>query len=350
MEKEKIQQKIDIYCIFRDVLRDLWVAVIIGISIAFIAYIGGKLSYQASYTSQTTFVVSAKENGVGAYENMSKTQKLTEIFQSVMDSQVLKKKVSEKLKLNGFPGTIDIAVVPETNLLTVSVTSDTPDMAFRLLKAMLECYPEIGEKVLGEVVLEVFEEPGYPFVANQYFYGEAIMKRAFMLGFICMIGILAIASCMKDTVKNEQDVSQKLDTTVFGVLQHERKYRNLKDFLRRKKKKIFVTEPTLSFGYVETIKRIRTKLLYQTEKSGAKVILVTSAMPGEGKTTVAMNLAQVLSQRSKKVLLIEGNLRVPGLAHRMRLEGEKLPSWGQFLGQVQSFGMQLFSRKAMDIR
>lgn len=299
MERETMQQKIDIYCIFQDVLRDLWVAVLVGISMAFIAYIAGKISYQTTYSSQTTFVVSAKESSTGAYENMSKASKLTEIFQSVMDSQLLKKKVSKKLELQDFPGTVNISVLPETNLLTVSVTADSPHMAFRLLKTMLECYPEIGDKVLGEVVLEVFEEPSYPDMANQSFQGKAIMKKAFMIGVLLMVGILSGISYMKDTVKNENEIAKKLDTTVFGVLHHEWKYRNFKDLIYRKKK-IFITEPALSFGYTETMKKIRTKLLYQLEKNNAKVIMITSAMPEEGKTTVAMNLSQALALRSKK--------------------------------------------------
>ena len=61
MEKETKQQEIDIYCIIRDVLHDLWVAIIVGISAAFLAYIGARLLYQPTYTSRTTFVVSARK-------------------------------------------------------------------------------------------------------------------------------------------------------------------------------------------------------------------------------------------------------------------------------------------------
>lgn len=237
MEEKREQQKIDIYCIARDVFYDLWVAILIAVSAAFLVYVGAKINYRPSYTSCTTFVVSAKGSSTGAYANLSKTNKMMDVFKSVMDSQVLKKKVTTKLKLDSFPGTVGIAVVPETNLLTMSVTSDSPEMSLRLLKNMLECYPEIGKNVLGEVVLEVFEEPGYPSVADRGFQGKEIMKKVFLVVFLAMSGLLAIISYLKDTVKNEREIPLKLDTAAIGVLYHEHRYKNIKSFLQRKKKK-----------------------------------------------------------------------------------------------------------------
>ena len=108
--------------------------------------------------------------------------------------------------------------------------------------------------------------------------------------------------------------TEKLDTTVFGTLNHEASYRNLKARLKRQKKKILITEPAVSFGFVETIKKMRTKLLYYRSKNQDKVLLVTSTMKKEGKTIVAANLALAMAQRGKKVLLIEGDMRKSSLA------------------------------------
>lgn len=332
MEKQKSQQ-MNINCIMHDVLRDLWVAIAIGISVAFLAYIGAKINYKPSYTSRSTFVVSAKGTSKGVYTDMTKAQKITEGFRSVMGSQILKKKVSEELGTPAFPGVIETTVVPETNLLTLSVTSSSPEMAFRALKTILQCYQEVGGEVFGEVVLEVFEKPTYPSAPDKLFQGKLIMKKGFLIGFALMLGILIFLSWLKDTVKNEEDIKEKLDTTIFGRLYHERKYKNFKDTFARREKKLLITEPYVSFDYVESMKKIRTKLLYKLEKENAKIILVTSAFKGEGKSTFAMNLAEVLTQRSKKVLLIDGNFRDSNLAERMRLSKESIKSWGQYLAE-----------------
>ena len=84
----------DLYAIFRDVMKNLWMVILVGISAAFLTYIGAYLRYQPEYRSSTTFVVSAKASSTGAYANLSQTQSMAETFKTVLDSQVLKKAVS----------------------------------------------------------------------------------------------------------------------------------------------------------------------------------------------------------------------------------------------------------------
>ena len=109
----------DFSAIVHDVLKNIWVAVLVGISAAFLAYVWAYVTYHPQYVSQTTFVVSAKGSNTGAYANLSQTQKLAEVFQTVLDSDVLKKLVAEQLGQDSFGGTVRVAIVPETNLLTV---------------------------------------------------------------------------------------------------------------------------------------------------------------------------------------------------------------------------------------
>ncbi|MBO5460572.1 MAG: hypothetical protein J5983_02080 [Ruminococcus sp.] len=315
MEKElQKKQMEDIYNIVRDVVKNWFVIICVAVSVSLLAYVAAAFTYHPTYTSSTTFVVSARENTTGAYANLSTTLKMTETFKSVMDSNVLKKKVAESLGMDSFPGTVSIAVVPETNLLTVSVQSDSPDVSFRLLSGLLDNYETVSQNILGEVVLEVFEEPNFPSVADTSFSGSYIMQRVFLIAAAVMAAVFAVWSYLRDTVKTEEDVTEKLDTTLFEVLEHESPYRNLKARVKNQRKKILITEPSVSFGFVETVKKMRTKVMYQSKKENCKVLLVTSTGKKEGKTTVAVNLALAMAQRNKKILLIEGELRKPALA------------------------------------
>ncbi len=65
--------------------------------------------------------------------------------------------------------------------------------------------------------------------------------------------------------------------------------------------------------YAEAIRTIRTSILLENVDNPHKVILVTSTLPSEGKTTVAVNLAQAFHQSGDRVLLMEADLRKPRL-------------------------------------
>jgi len=74
--------------------------------------------------------------------------------------------------------------------------------------------------------------------------------------------------------------------------------------------------------FSEAFRALRTSLLLSTAGHEPKTILLTSATPSEGKTTVSINLACVLAQRDVRVLLIDADLRRPTVHHRFGLNGK----------------------------
>ncbi len=74
--------------------------------------------------------------------------------------------------------------------------------------------------------------------------------------------------------------------------------------------------------FAEAFRALRTSLLLSVAGREPQVILLTSATPSEGKTTVAMNLACVLAQRDVRVLLIDADLRRPTIHHRFNINGK----------------------------
>lgn len=77
----------------------------------------------------------------------------------------------------------------------------------------------------------------------------------------------------------------------------------------------------LEFTATEQYKLLRTNLSFTLpENEGCNIIGITSSMRGEGKSTTAVNLSYVLAESGKKVLLVDGDLRIPSVAKKMEID------------------------------
>src|ERR1035437_4981256 len=65
----------------------------------------------------------------------------------------------------------------------------------------------------------------------------------------------------------------------------------------------------------EAFRALRTSIMLSRTGGGPKIILVTSCVPGEGKTTVTSNLAVAFAQHDKKVIIVEADMRRPRMKH-----------------------------------
>ena len=84
---------------------------------------------------------------------------------------------------------------------------------------------------------------------------------------------------------------------------------------RRKKQGLLCDE--LSFAAAESYKLLRTNLLFALPDQECRIIGITSSIRGEGKSTTSVNLAYTLAQTGKRVLLIDGDMRLPTIAVKM---------------------------------
>lgn len=102
----------------------------------------------------------------------------------------------------------------------------------------------------------------------------------------------------------------------------------------------------LEFTATEQYKLLRTNLDF-TLPEGEKcaVIGVTSSMRGEGKSTTAINLSYVLAEKGNKVLLIDGDLRIPSIAKKMDIRST--PGLTDML-MGKEFNMSAFQSKLLD--
>ncbi len=77
----------------------------------------------------------------------------------------------------------------------------------------------------------------------------------------------------------------------------------------------------LSFAAAESYKLLRTNLHFTLPEKKCRILGITSSVRGEGKSTTSVNLAFTFAQTGKRVLLIDGDMRLPSIASKLDLHG-----------------------------
>ena len=110
---------------------------------------------------------------------------------------------------------------------------------------------------------------------------------------------------MNDTVKTPEDVSQRLKLPFLGLVPAV-----------RGDKHPLLASSQVPHDFGESFRALRTALLSKYTEQGTKLLVVTSAQPLEGKTITAANIALALAYCGARVLLIDADMRRPGLHGR----------------------------------
>lgn len=316
---------IDLDIMVKDVLRQWWVILLAAAAAALFAGAWTKFTYAPTYATATTFVVGTSGFSSNlAYDNLRSAEKVTTSFSQVVGSSVLKKQVCEELGLSSFDAEVTVGIVANSNLMTMQVTADSPEKAYRMIHSVMDAAMELTGELMDQVAVKVLQEPVIPAAPNNTPNVRGQMKKAAAAGAAAMALLFAVLSYFKDTVKNAQGASAKLDMKLLGTIYHEKKYKTFKERLKKSHFALNIENPMVSFAYVESVRMLATKVRSAMDRQGAKVLLVTSVSENEGKSTVAANLALSLSQEEKKVILIDCDFRKPSQYKIFGLEKERL--------------------------
>ncbi len=183
--------------------------------------------------------------------------------------------------------------------------AETEAMAEQIKERIRQIEVELDAKPRVDVFQKA-EVPHTPMVARKF----KLMGLAGLGGFGFVAGLFVLTDLLSKRVSSITEVVQGLNLPIIGALPIMP--RGLIDGRNRKKGQ----RPDVYLGmWKESIDSTRTLLLRHTATPGPRIIMVTSAISGEGKTTLACHLAISLAESGRKTLLIDADLRRPAIHH-----------------------------------
>ena len=341
-----IMDQLDLYGLVHDVLKNIVFILLAALAASMIADIVVRDNYHNSYTTTATFVVTSKNSSNYAYSNLNAASSMADSYSNILNSSLLKKKVCQDLGISTFDAKARARVIADTNLMTLSVTSSTPQKAYLTIRSIMRTINGLTGYVSENMVMEVLQEPQVPTKPDSTVSVTRQTRRAFALTALGVMLVIMYLSYRRDTVRSEDDLRETLDAESLGVLYHDPVYHSAGDFFRRSKSKHLVTDLNARFEFVERNKKIAAMISGIARKKGAKTILITSVREHEGKSTFSANLALTLARQSVSVLLIDGDMRRPTLNKIFLKRGEKLDaSLGDMLQGKASMTNAIYSNQ-----
>ena len=314
-------------CILRMLLRNFWL-IILAACIGFFsasAFLVGDVS--RSYSSSATFVATPQggsySSGIGASVESAKT------YAKLLGSDLMHRVVTSSL--NGeCDGTISARQIGSTNLIAVTVVSDTPADALLMMQALTEEYDALSTYVSSSVTLSVLNTPSLSTLVQSSFNSRGFTHIAALACAALMTAILIAIVLLTGTVQNAQAAKDLLDGKLLGTIPHEKRLSVWLKGPHRSKNALNVTSANVSFDFAESIHRIAET--FELERvSGKKVFLFTSVSETEGKSTVALNVALSLAMKKAHVLFLDLDLRRPVQARNLGIKLQAKQELGTLL-------------------
>jgi capsular exopolysaccharide synthesis family protein len=303
-------------------LRASWWLPVLGLILVAGAALGLSAAQTPLYASSTQFFVSttASASSADVFQGSQFSQQRVASYTQVLDGRLLASRVIDRLDLDmsadELTNRITAGTVTDTVLINLTVTDPSPGRAKTIADALSAAFiervdeletPRDGQPSLVKV--EVSEEaqvssaPSSPQTQRNTALGG-------LLGLFVGAGLAVIRVKLDRSVKSGEVASELVGAPMVGAV--------LRDQALEKR---HIVERGSTTRTAEDFRQLRNNLQFLNVDDPPRVIVISSALPSEGKTTAVVNLALALVDAKKSVMIVEADLRRPKVTRYLGLVG-----------------------------
>ncbi len=356
MDKNKANMEtieIDLRRIWKAILNKIWLIVLVPVitAVAFLLVTVYLITpqYQSSamfYVNNNSFSMGGESISIDSGDIVA-SKNLVDTYIVILNSRTCLNDVIDYADLDyttsELKGMITASSVNSTEVFEVVITGPNPKEAEKIANAIAYVLPNRISDIVEGTSAKVVD---YAIVSNTPSSPNRVRNTAlgFGIGFVAIMAIIVLVEIFDTTVRSEEDVTQLSAHPILSAVPDMMSsgkggYYYGDGGKKSKKKKLLENESSknvvlvgsgISFGASEAYKLLRTKLEFSfAGEKTCRVVGVSSALAGEGKSLSSTNLAYSLAQLGKKVLIIDCDMRRPSLATKLDLQ--RVPGLSNYL-------------------
>ncbi|AZQ76758.1 polysaccharide biosynthesis tyrosine autokinase [Flaviflexus ciconiae] len=301
------------------VFRDYWRSILATLFVVVMAAAGYTLMQAPTYTATATVFVTV-ESGDSAGElsqGASYAERQVQSFVQVVETAAVLDPVIDEFSLDttsrSLAGQISASSPNATSLIDITANggnaTETADLANAVAASLVVTVDDLaptssnGQGLVSASVIDPATVPNTPSAPKP----TTNIALGIILGLLIGLGQALLRSVLDTRVRNSDDIESVTDKPILATVGHISKNQDASE----------------KRAHSEAYRRLRTNISFMGlggERSTSFVI--SSSVPGEGKTQTSVSLARVLAQAGETVLLIDADLRRPQVANRMQLDSE----------------------------
>jgi len=313
----------------RDYVRILhknWILLLILLVLGLAGGAGYALMQAPKYNASTQLYVSVRTEGAATGDLVQGTtfaRQMVTSYVDVVDTALVLDPVIDELGLDmtvaQLAGRVTATTPLNTVLIDISVTDGDPKQAAELANAIAESFGNVvqgtleqpaSEEASSPVTITITEPAVAPTAASSPNVRSLILLGG-LLGLALGVGVAMLRTVLDNRIHTLHDLEDITDRPMLGGIA----------FDPEAQKRPLIVHADPRSPRAESFRTLRTNLQFLDVEGGARTFVISSAGPGEGKSTTAANLAIALAETGARVALIDGDLRLPRVADYMGLEG-----------------------------
>ncbi|WP_082874588.1 polysaccharide biosynthesis tyrosine autokinase [Arthrobacter sp. OY3WO11] len=305
------------------VLRRNWVLIVASTLLGLLVAGAAAMVSTPTYTARTQLFVATQNSGsvLELQQGNTFSQARVASYVETARTPVVLQPVIDSLGLEISPSAlaekIEASVEGSTVLLNIAVTDSSPVRAASIAEAVAQSLISAVDRLenpssdgISPVRLSVVTPaaaPSAPASPNARLY----LAAGLLIGAAVGIGTALLRSAIDTRIRGEVDLRKVTDASLLGSIA----------FDADAVKKPLLTQVPSQSPRAESFRQIRTNLQFAHVSHSSKSVVVTSSLPGEGKSTTAVNMAIALAQTGQRVALVDADLRRPMVGEYLGLDG-----------------------------